>query len=230
MRVHLAIAVTLATYAALAGETISPIQWTVGRAARDEEPAHIQLSIGYPSTTGSGVGWTRGAVSLAELQGLTEAELNATAETNVRFRIVRDAGTLACSGSALRYRGTGQCRFLPNERFATVLEQRGIGSPTERQQFSLTIHDTGYALIEELVRQHYARPTLDEFVSAGSNGIDVDYLRAMDAAGYRFGDVRTLIRAQANSVSPQFVLDLKTRGYAHLSIDELITMRSKESR
>ena len=115
--------------------------------------------------------------------------------------------------------------------------------------------DIGFAYIDELKREAYATPTTDDLVKAGTHAANLKYLTAMNAAGYRFGDVpslihardhgvsakvrrraqgrrlhqshgpRHLIRLRDHGVSANFVNDLKAAGYSGLGSEDLVRLR-----
>jgi hypothetical protein len=55
-------------------------------------------------------------VPLADLRGLSAAELGGAKAHQVRFRLDRDAGSFACEGSAARDGAAGICDFEPGGR------------------------------------------------------------------------------------------------------------------
>ena len=133
-------------------------------------------------------------IALADLRRAGLAQLGASAGTQVHFQLVREAGSFDCQGVVFRRRGTGDCRFLADSAFAAGLARRGMGQATDYQLFSMAMGDIGLAYADELERQHYSRPTVDQLVEAGNHGAGIDYLRAMGGLGYRVGTVSALVR------------------------------------
>jgi len=105
--------------------TVSPAQ---------KAPGLVQLRLSY-RTPQSRSDNSR-PIALAELQGLTAAQLAASGGGPARFRIVRDAGVLDCDGIFRSGRGTGTCRFAANQAYAGELAKRGIARPTADQRSS----------------------------------------------------------------------------------------------
>lgn len=165
--------------------------------------------------------------ALAELQGLTAAQLAAPGGGPARFRIVRDAGRLDCEGVVRSGRATGSCRFAPHAAYAGELAKRGIARPSADQQFRLTMHGGDLAVVDELMRQGYATPSLSQLVETGVFAIDVPFLKAVDAAGYRVGSVSKLVQMKIHGVTPAYVRELAAIGpaYRQLPVDALIEMR-----
>jgi hypothetical protein len=162
---------------------------------------------------------------LANLTGLTAAQLGSDSDTRVAFRLERDAGTIRCEGVARRWQGKGECRFEANAAFAAALAERGHGRASDGQLFSLALYDLGYAWLDEMKRQGYARPTVTEIVRAGDHGTDLEYLKGMGGRGYRVGSLAALIDMRDHGVTPDYVSELARLGIGDLSADEVVRLR-----
>ncbi|MGE3397015.1 MAG: hypothetical protein AB7H79_08960 [Sphingomonas sp.] len=193
---------------AVAQQVPERVDWTIAPADRDG--GQIQLSIGYRSGRGRSM-WSN-TTDLSELDGLTSQQL-AGDGLPIRFRIVREAGRFDCEGVARRGRGAGECRFEADPAFATTLSRHRIAAPTRSQSYSLALARVGIALIEELGRQDYQRPEVDDLVSAGVHRVDVAYVRGMANAGYRVGTVDGLVRMRIHRVTPDYIEALAAAGY-----------------
>jgi hypothetical protein len=198
--------------------TVAP---TESAAASDK----VQLGLSYRAA-GGGKSHTSRPVPLGELQGLTAAQL-ASDGAPVRFSLVRDAGRLDCDGIVRQRRGTGDCRFAPDARYAAELARRGIARPTEKQQFDLTMHGADLAVVDELLRQGYAKPKVDDIVEAGIFGVTVPYLRELDMLGYRVGTVDRLVEMRIHRVTPDYIREMAAAGpaYRRLPPEQLVEMR-----
>lgn len=193
-------------------------------APTSKTPGLVQLRLSY-RTANSRSDDSR-PIALADLQGLTAAQLAAPAGP-VRFRIARDAGALDCDGMMRNGRGSGDCRFTPNQTYAGELARRGIARPTADQQFKLTLRGGDLVVADELIRQGYQTPSVSQLVETGIFGIDVAFLRAIDAAGYRVGSVSKLVQMKIHGVTPAYIGELAAIGpaYRKLPVDALIEMR-----
>jgi len=163
-------------------------------------------------------------VTLTELSGLSTAEMNGAGAT-VHFRIVRDAGTLTCEGWFDGGKGSGHFTYAASPDFAAALAKRGIGAPSEKQQFELTMSDVGLALVDELKREQYDTPTVDELTRMGTHGADLEYVKEMDHAGYRLGSAAALVRTRDHGVDAEFVAGLDSAGFQHVAIEDLVRVR-----
>lgn len=193
--------------------------------ARAKSGEAVQLELRYRAA-GSGSSEISRPVPLSALQGLSSAELASETGRPAQFRIVREAGTLDCSGIVRRGRGTGECRFAPNPRYAAELERRGIGRPSAEQQFQLALHGASLAVTDELIRQGY-RPGIDDLVEAGIFGVTQPYLRELAALGYRAGSVDRLVEMRIHDVSPSYIRQIAAIGpaYRGLAPEQLVEMR-----
>ena len=163
-------------------------------------------------------------VMLTDLRGLTPAQLAAPSQA-VAFVLHRDAGDFRCSGTAHNGRADGDCTYAPNPAFAGALAKRGVGVPDGGQQFEMAFSNIGLDYVDELKREHYATPTPENLVQAGQHGASLKQLKAMDAAGYRFGDVPTLVRVRDHGVSARYLEELRKDGYTAVPAEELVKMR-----
>lgn len=222
---------------------VSALALTACTAAASEAPREIPTSFDWQVTPADAEGAARGDVqfqfgyktehhssmwsndtALAKLDGLTAAQL-ASAGQPVAFTLHRDAGDFRCKGVAGEGRGTGTCVYGANAGFAAELAKRGVGAPDAGEQFTLAMHDMGYAYLDELKRQRYATPTAEDMVKAAEHGAGMRQLVAMDQAGYRFGTVGELVRVRDHGVSARYVAELKAHGYTGLKAEELVRLR-----
>ena len=209
-------------------EIPASLDWSIGAregsySATPPAPGTVQFQLGYRTEHHSS-NWGR-EVPLSDLAGLTEAQLSAEGQP-VAFAVRRDAGDFRCKGVAGQGRGTGTCVYAPNPAFAAGLARRGVtGAPSAYQQFELSMSDIGFAYLDELKREAYATPSADDLVRAGTHGAGLKQLLAMNAAGYRFGDVATFVHARDHGVSATYITALKAAGYNRLAAADLVRLR-----
>lgn len=198
---------TYAAQPAAVAQVPDRIDWTIAPAS---ESGKVQFTIGYRRDRSTSQ-WSN-TTDLAELAGLTEAQLAGDA-TPVRFQLIREAGRFDCEGVARRGRGTGDCSFAADPAFAAALARHRIGAPSREQSYSLTLARVGIAMIDELDRQGYRTPDVDDLVSAGIHRVDGAYIRDMAAAGYRVGTVEGLVNMRIHRVTPDYIAALQAAGY-----------------
>ena len=164
--------------------------------------------------------WMHGrTIEASALQGL------GAGDGPVRFRMVRDAGTVDCDGVMRAGRAIGECGFTVDGAFSALLAERGMGAPTRDQAFSMAMSDIGRAYLDELARQRYETPTTAELARAGDHGVRLDYLVAMGGHGYRVGRLASLIRMRDHGVTPDYVSELARLGVRDIPADDIVRMR-----
>jgi hypothetical protein len=198
------------------------LDWQVERLPGDAA-GQVQLTFSY--RTEHHASSDSHSAQLGDLAGLTEAQLGAPTLTLVRFALRRDAGDFDCDGSARAERASGSCDFHANPAFSTFLQSRGIGSAEPSDLFQLAYANIGRAYVDELARQGYATPAIDDLRRAGQHGVSLTYLRDMGAAGYRADSLANLVRLRDHGVSLRYVQELRAAGYAHPSIEEVLRAR-----
>lgn len=163
-------------------------------------------------------------IDAAKLDGLVLRQLSRDGEST-HFRLVRDAGTFDFVGRIDDDRVRGRYAFTPDGRFAQALAQRGVGRPDAREQFQLALFDVGYSTIDELKAQRYGGVDAGSLVRMGMHGASLDYLRAMDAAGYRVGTVDRLVELRDHGVTASYARSLADAGYRDIDVDRLRDLR-----
>lgn len=145
----------------------------------------------------------------------------------VHFDMRRDAGTFAVEGVIRNGVGAGTYTFAASATFPDELAKRGFERPGLVEQRLLARTDIGFAFLDELVAQHYARPAhLVELVQAARQGISLSYLRELGRLGYNGGTLGNLLNLSRHGVSPDFIRDLAAAGLPKLSIEDLLRARN----
>jgi hypothetical protein len=169
--------------------------------------------------------WGR-PVHIATLEGLDPPVLEGP-DTQVSFRIVRDAGTFACEGTAGRGQGAGVFALALDPAFATALEQRGVGRPTKDQQIRLALADVGFPLLDALGTHGYPKPDVVWMVKLADHGANEKFVTKLAAQGYRLGTLERLVQARDRGVDPGFIKGLKKAGFGGLTYEQLLRARDR---
>src|SRR6185369_13390661 len=125
------------------------------------------------------------------LQGLTREQIASTG-SHVVFQLVRDAGTLNCEGWFKDGKGSGHFTFTPNPGFAAELQKRGYESPTEAQQFAMTINSFSLEYVREVRALGYTVDKVELITRMVDHGVSVSFIKDMEAAGFKQMPVETL--------------------------------------
>ena len=121
-------------------------------------------------------------IPIDRLEGLAPALLSGAGGA-AKFGIRRDAGVLAFEGTFRSGVGAGTYIFTPSASFPAELVKRGFARPTPADQYLLARGDIGFAFLDEMTTQRYARPDLSLLVRAAHHGVDLTYLQGDGRAG-----------------------------------------------
>jgi len=185
---------------------------------------HIQLMTrSSRERDGSWSGYSNTGFKLPfeQLIGLT-TEQAMSGGSPVQFQLRRDAGTFNFEGWFKGGNGSGHFTFTPNASFAAELSRQGIGKPSDKQLFSLAMHDVGFPLINELRAQGYDLVSLEQLVRMGEHGVRLDYVQGLKSLGYSLKSVDLLVKMKDHGVNLQFIRDLASLGFSGLAPEELV--------
>ena len=234
-------ALTLGCQAALAGTLPDTGTWSLrgGNA--------VQFDVRYRS--GSDESSFGTDVPLAQLHGLAPSDLDSNG-ADVTFDLVRDAGTLHCTGRVANRDGGGTFRYAPNARYARRLAALGVSAPTPDEQRLMTFADVTVAFVETLrdarvavetphalialaehgvtgafvtgVSQLGYHVSSDELVRLVDHGVTVPKIREFHDLGFR-PSAGELVRLADHGVDPGFAREIAALGY-HPTADQLTDM------
>ena len=203
---------------------LGTIRWSIDdHDSRRDGKVQVSFRTGEGSRNNSN--WSSG-YDLGELQGLSSGQLNGSSQP-VRFALVREAGRLDCSGTAGDRQGIGTCGFAADAGFAGRLASGGIGRPTDRQAFNLTLANVRYELVDELGRHGYDKPDVDDLVAMGIHGATAAYVRDIAGAGYRLGKADGLVKFRIFGIDSRFIREMAAIGpqFAKLSAEDLVKFK-----
>jgi hypothetical protein len=184
---------------------------------------HVELTLTYETPSDRGTlhhdEWGD-TVALSDL-GLTAERLRA-AVAPVTFRVVRDAGTFACTGTAGNGAGAGQFVYTPNAAFSDALAARAINRPSAPQSVVLAMDQMTIAFIDTYVRPGTPHASLADLLRLAQHGVDPPYADALAAAGETVTSAEALLRMHDHGVSARLVRSLAAAGYRDVSPDDLV--------
>ena len=191
----------------------------VWRAKVDGERVHLDLM-----QDGSRHGHS---FSRADLQGVTDAQINSAAEAAVSLTLARDAGTIAMTGTFEAGEGVGRFKFMPNRSYGDTL--RALGVPIDEELsdehlFSLAILDISTAFIREMKSLGYSE-SLGQYTAFRIHGVSSDFVRELRDLGYTAVPSEQLVAMRIHGVTPRFIRELKEAGYQNVPVEKLIEMR-----
>ena len=205
-------------------------EWQISQWLTNEKPqaekVHLKLRYRTGQTRNGGDSEFNSStafhIPIARLSGLTPAQIMSATGGQVRFQLVRDAGTVECEGWFKDGHGSGHFVFKPSAGFAAELTRRGYDAPTSEQQFMMAIHSVDLNLIDELRVQGFQQPTTSQLVRMGTHGVRLEYVKELHELGYRVKSVEELITMVDHGVSLRYIRNLAALGYERLSPEQLV--------
>ncbi|MBB6424883.1 hypothetical protein [Sphingopyxis sp. JAI128] len=145
----------------------------------------------------------------------------------VRFTVRHAAGTLDCSGEAVRaFEGKGRCRFAPNTAFTRALAERGLALQSTAEQLSMAIVDATVALADGLIAEGVRPKEADDLIAAAALGVTGDYVREIKSEAIVLTDIEDAIACKALGVDGAYMRGLAAAGYRKLNADEVVAMKA----
>jgi hypothetical protein len=223
-RAVLLAAVAFSWSSALVAQPIRGV-WTADRSkwkvASGGTAVFVQLSL---RRTGPHGNWDSShPVLLSELPGLTEAQLDTTAD--VRFSWKRDAGTFVLDGSFRDGDGAGHYVFAANPDYQADLKRRGYGGIDDEKSLALAVHDVSRAFIDELAKLGYDKVGIDDLVALRIHGATAEYVRGLASIGYKGLPVDKLVAFRIHGASLDWLREMQSLGYTGLPADDAVAFR-----
>jgi len=198
------------------------IRWTYDDASlREGRPAR-QLRFQHDRSNSSIDPSTDG-----DVQAIAATIAQARPGQALSFSLRREAGTIACTGTALdEGRGSGACRFDPDERFAAALAARGIVPHDSDEMLALALVDAHLATADGLSRDGFRLDGAGDLIAVSALGVTPAYAGELRGAGLRIGKVGDLIAAKALKIDARWLGEMAQAGYPALDVGKAIQMRA----
>jgi hypothetical protein len=193
--------------------------WTIGTDRAGSSKVHFDVMISEPGGGHSSWGDDE---DLDRFRGLSQSSLY-SAGANVTFDLVRDAGTLHCSGRVASGSGGGSFQYVPNPAFPAQLARRGIARPDAQEQLRMTLSDVSLSFIDLLRGYHYAVSSPQELIRLSDHGVDSNYVSSLESAGYHVNSAEDLVRMVDHGVTRDYITSMRGLGY-HPRADDLVRM------
>lgn len=187
----------------------------------DESDREIHINFKYESSRGSSSHGT--GFNYDDLEGLSRSQAEGGAGA-VRFRIVRDAGTIDCTGNFSDGTGSGTFTFTANSGYRSQMSSRGFEFSDEKM-FSAAILDVTVSLADDLSASGFTGLDVDDLFKAKIFRIDSTFMREMAATGYPDLDMEDLVKARIFKIDAAFVRDVVAMGFQTKSFEELVKFR-----
>ena len=202
-------------------------QWT---ASLDEEKSKVNLN--FERRAEKGRKYQHGQpYDFSDLQGLTREQISNGGP--VKFRIVREAGTIDCEGSFQNGKGSGTFRFAASQAFVSAMKSRGFDfekdsddeqDPEDRLFTAATINVTT-ALADDLSSAGFGKLQVHDLFKAAIFKIDSTFMREMKASGFPNLGMEDLVKARIFKIDAKFVTEATQMGFDKEPFDSLVKMR-----
>jgi hypothetical protein len=209
---------------------VSPVQAAQGAITGEwvadfnrKDADEVQLTIMRRSARGGNHSSSSG-FPLSEFQGLTREQAFG-ARADVRFRLVREAGTFELEGSFREGKGAGHWTLTPNQSFISAMQSRGYDNLTEEDLFSAALFDINIKSIEDLKAAGFDRLSFKELVEASIFKVTGEFIREMKSAGFDNLTLKELVEARIFKVDGQFVKEVQGMGFGRQPLKKLVEMR-----
>jgi hypothetical protein len=171
---------------------------------------------------------------LADVTGLTSAQVNAATMTPVRFELRREAGTAVFEGTYRNGKGAGQLSFTGNRGYIDALRALGVdfdlrhrrrSEPVdeERSLFTLALHDVSTAFIKSMQAEGYRVP-LEKYLSMRIFDVTPEYIHEMRSLGFKNLDSEELVATRIHKVTPDYIRQMRAAGW-DLTLEQLQSSR-----
>ena len=170
------------------------------------------------------------------LQGLTREQ--ASANSAVKFSLVREAGTIDCEGSFQNGKGVGTFRFTANPGFVSAMKTRGFdfekpskvnkhgdSDEQENRLFAATTLNVTTALADDLVSANLGNLDVDDLFKAAIFKVDSKFMREMKASGFPNLDMEDLVKARIFKVDANYVREVREMGFKEADMESLTKLR-----
>jgi len=177
-------------------------------------------------------------------------------QSDVKFTISREAGSIAGSGTVKGGTGNGTFVFTPSEAFRTHMRDRGYGDLDAHQEFTATMLDLTTGFVDRIVAAGYPHVSFGKLITFRALGVDGDFIHDMRAtfaatdidademtslralkvtsayvsqmrdSGFTVPSPNDAVQLRALNVNEAYVRDLSAAGYDHLSSEELVQLRA----
>lgn len=179
---------------------------------------NFEIRIDTPTDHSS---WGSG-VPLTQIPQLSRSALESSG-SNVRFDVVRDAGTLQCVGYVANGTGGGMFHYVANSQFASELASRGVSAPSADDQRRMTYSDVSLAFVDVLHRYRYSPLSPEDLIRLTDHGVTAHYVESLAQDGYHADSVEGLVRMVDHGVSMDLITAMRGLGYRP-STEDLVRM------
>ncbi|UCG62346.1 MAG: M56 family metallopeptidase [Candidatus Zixiibacteriota bacterium] len=149
--------------------------------------------------------------------------------SNIQFQMIRDAGTFFFEGDIEsddgEYWGEGECHFRPNSEYIEKMAELGHRIRSDRDIWTLVIHNVQLAFAEGIHDAGYERISLDRLIELHIHRVTPEFIAELAELGYHDLPLQRLIEMRIHKATPEYIRELAKAGYTDLEPSELVEMK-----
>ncbi len=198
--------------------------WT---AEASDSSDKIQLSFEIKRDRGRGV--NSQSFSYSDLNGLNSANAR---NGSASFSILRDAGTIQCTGSFNNGHGSGTFIFTPDRNYISAMKSRGFdflrNDDDDRRDrsgerlFMAAMLNVKVAVADDLRSANFGDLDVDDLFKASIFKIDGAYMAEMKATGFPNLSMEDLVKARIFKIDANYVRNISNAGMPVRKFQDLV--------
>jgi hypothetical protein len=142
---------------------------------------------------------------------------------DVKFRLIREAGTLSFEGDLSEESGSGSFVFHPNSEFGIYLEGKGFDDVDEKDMLMLCLNNVTRIYIDDLFALGYSDISFSKLVSFSIHDVSIDFIKGIHALGYKDIAPSKLISFSIHDVTADYIKEMNSLGFADIPPSKLIS-------
>jgi len=203
--------------------------WTAN--SRDEKDGKINLNLEL-RRNGNGRHQVGQTYDYNDLQGLST-----NPNGKVSFRLVREAGTIACEGEFVNGRGSGTFTFTPNGGFVDAMRSRGFDfskanskhgdddTDVNERLFTAATVGVTTALADDLLAANFGKLDVDDLFKAAIFKVDGKFMAEMKSTGFPNLGMEELVKARIFKIDADYVRQVHDMGFEKEDFEGLVKFR-----
>ena len=196
-------------------------QWTAELSKH--KTGDIKLSL-HRQTEKGGTNTSGNEVSLTELQGLTREQL-AAENTNVTFRLVREAGTFDFEGNFRAGKGAGLWTLTPSQQFIGAMRERGFDNLSEEKLIAAAMIDVRTKAIDDLKAAGHNLSSIEDVFKVTIFKVTPEYISELKSIGFDNLELEDLVKGRIFKITPEFAREVKAMGFGQETLESLVKLR-----
>lgn len=195
-----------------------------------EKADKIQLNFSRKSENGKNQ--MGSSYDVKDLQGLSLSQIT-SADSSVRFTLVREAGNIECEGKFTNGRGNGTFRFVPNMQFVSDMKSRGFDfekemrgeSSLEEKLFAAATLNVTTVLADDLLSANFGKLDVGDLFKAAIFKVDSKFMREMKESGFQNLTFDDLVKARIFKIDGAYLRELAAEGFENEKFEDVVKMR-----